>query len=430
MFEKFVLKNFRTHTDTSVELGVITLFIGANSAGKSNLLAGIRHFSKLVARGRPQPEITVIEKDKQMNIEKKELYKLHHGDFFPHRHRLAPIEAPMSFYCLWRHVQGEVEYEIQLYENPKLQENVGCRESIKINVKKSNKKREVKSGWDKQIDEVSLNSKLESILQNEEKEIAHQFFRDLASCYIYNFQSSFLKGKTRGESPSIDPQRLRIASQLGYEGGNLQEILNLVQEREPRTFNRFLAFLRRFESSFHGIGYHTKRNETIWLFDIGREPARLDEFSAEVVSDGLLRASAIALLSSMETPPALILIEEIENGISQKNLGRFLGWLRQAAGTENSTERGYATQFILTSHSPSVLREFSNYLDNVFYVRLERRGFKSVVRNLNSSLTAFVDMGVVKGEFEKRNDKQIVKISPDKLLEFWYSGGIGGDLES
>jgi predicted ATPase len=428
MFQKFILKNFRTHTETSIELGVITLFIGANSAGKSNLLAGIRHFSRLVARGRPEQEQTIIQKDKQKEREKTEFHKLYQGDFFPHRHRLAKDEAPMSFFCSWKSPLGEVEYEIQLYENSKLEQKVGCRESIIIQVKKSNKRKEMKSGWDNQTDEIILRSKLESVLQNDEIEIAHQFFRDLASCYIYNFQSSFLKGKIRNES--IDRQRLRIAGQLGYEGGNLQEILSFVQEREPRTFNRFLAFLRRFESSFHGIGYNPRKKETIWLFDLGREPARLDEFTADFVSDGLLRAAAIALLSSMDTPPALILIEEIENGISQKNLGRFIGWLRQASGTENSSpDRGYATQFILTSHSPSVLREFSDYLDNVFFLRLERRGYKSVVRNLNSSLTAFVDMGVVKGEFEMRNEKQIVKIPPDKLLELWYSGGIGGDLE-
>ncbi len=92
MFQKFILKNFRTHTETSIELGVITLFIGANSAGKSNLLAGIRHFSRLVARGRPEQEQIIIQKDKQKEREKTEFHKLYQGDFFPHRHRLAKDE--------------------------------------------------------------------------------------------------------------------------------------------------------------------------------------------------------------------------------------------------------------------------------------------------------------------------------------------------
>ena len=129
----------------------------------------------------------------------------------------------------------------------------------------------------------------------------------------------------------------------------------------------------------------------------------------------------------MRLPPALILVEEIENGISQRNLGRFVDWLRQAAGTRNSTDRGYNTQFIITSHSPSVLREFSDHLDDVYFVRLDKRGYKSVVRNLNSSLSAFVDLGTVEGEYEERDGKSIVRISPERLIDLWYSGAIGGE---
>jgi len=325
---------------------------------------------------------------------------------------------------------GEANYQIELYEHREFEHDVGCRESIQISTGEPRKTREVQAGYDKPTDELSLRTKLESAgLQDKEKRLTDRFFQDLAGCYAYHLQPSFLKGETKVESPTVDPDRLRIASQLGYEGGNLQRILSLVQkqEGERRTFNRFVAYLRRFEMSFHGVTYDTEQEKLLWLFDLGRVPARADEFPPAVVSDGLLRAAAIALLSSMGRPPALILVEEIENGISQKNVGHFLGWLRQAAGTKSSTDRGYATQLIVTSHSPSVLREFSDRLDDVYYVRLERRGYKSIVRDLNSSLSAFVDLGTVEGGYEERDGKRIVKISPERLIELWYSGAIGGE---
>lgn len=54
MFEKIRIKNFRTHVDTAINLNNLTLVIGANNSGKSNLLAGISHFSKLVSRAFPE----------------------------------------------------------------------------------------------------------------------------------------------------------------------------------------------------------------------------------------------------------------------------------------------------------------------------------------------------------------------------------------
>jgi AAA15 family ATPase/GTPase len=54
MFKKITLKNYRTHIDTTLELQEITLLMGGNNAGKSNLLTGIQDFSKLVSHVSPK----------------------------------------------------------------------------------------------------------------------------------------------------------------------------------------------------------------------------------------------------------------------------------------------------------------------------------------------------------------------------------------
>jgi len=48
MFQEFTIKNFRTHRDTTLELQGVTLLVGSNNSGKTNLLAALQHFSRLI----------------------------------------------------------------------------------------------------------------------------------------------------------------------------------------------------------------------------------------------------------------------------------------------------------------------------------------------------------------------------------------------
>ena len=58
MFKQVTLENFRTHKSTTIELYPVTLLIGNNNSGKTNLLAGIQHFCNLVRRGNPDEQIS------------------------------------------------------------------------------------------------------------------------------------------------------------------------------------------------------------------------------------------------------------------------------------------------------------------------------------------------------------------------------------
>ena len=125
MFEKISLTNYRTHKFTEIELYPITLLIGNNNSGKSNFLAGIRHFSQLVARANYPSSEDVQEEDATQKADfvsaKKQLWA---ADLFPHRYRLASDEEPMAFCCTWKHKRGEVEYQIGLYEERKFNEHL------------------------------------------------------------------------------------------------------------------------------------------------------------------------------------------------------------------------------------------------------------------------------------------------------------------
>ena len=415
MFKRITLKNFRTHTDSVLDLSDVTLLIGSNNAGKSNLFSGINHFSKIVARGRPGLPTT-------------DLSVLVDNDLFPHRHRLTPRDAPMSFSCEWMHKLGRVEYEIELYEATG--NRVGCRETITLFGADNKPLLDHKVGHCKLVHELRMQKELAESkkLDDVTSRLVGRFFPDLGTCFLYHLQSSFLQGKVAYAQHQVDPTDISIAPQLGFEGGNLFNLLAALKVGEQRTYRNVVNALQRFEGSFRDVGVHAKRQEPVVYFDLGGDPPRIDDFPTDVVSDGILRALAIAVLTSMQRPPALILIEEIEDGISQRNLGRFLGWLRQAVGLPDSSDRGYATQFVLTSHSPSVLREFASHLGDVHHVFLSKRGHKSVVRNLGQALMTYIDLGTLSGDYVERDGK-VVSLEPHILVEAWYKGTLGGESD-
>lgn len=181
--------------------------------------------------------------------------------------------------------------------------------------------------------------------------------------------------------------------------------------------------MRRFDHNFHGVRYNDKISKLAWIFDLGQN-TKLQEFLPDAVSDGFMKAAAISLLASLYRTPSLILLEEIENGVNPGNIQELMRWIWQMT---SPTSEGFTSQFIITSHSPSVLREFHNHLDHVYTMRLEKRNRKSDVRNLNTSLETLVGIGTVEGEIieDETTGKKIVEIPKYRLAELWYEGTIG-----
>jgi predicted ATPase len=272
-------------------------------------------------------------------------------------------------------------------------------------------------------------------LQTAEKKLCKDFFGDFANTYTYHFQPAFLKGLVQDDqSHDIDylydeigkSEPIKIPSELGNTGRGLQAVIKYIKEakgKDERIFPRFTALMRRFENNFQGVRYNDNISKLVWLFDLGRKGI-VEEFSPDSVSDGFMKAAAISLLASLHRPPTLILLEEIENGVNPGNIQELMRWIWQMT---SPTSEGFTSQFIITSHSPSVLREFHNHLDHVYTVRLEKRNRTSDVRNLNTSLETLVGIGTVEGDIvdDETTGKKIVEIPKYQLAELWYSGTIG-----
>ena len=416
MFRQITLKNYRTHRETSLALHPLTLLVGNNNSGKSNILQGIRHLSHLVWRSDPHRD-------------RPDLAKIRAGaDYFYHRYRLAKDDEPMAWSVIWQENNLTVSYELELFQTEPSKAFVRCRERVRVQSSNADPL-ELSSGFNEEANQLTLRTHIEhnNELSQELRKICREFFRKLGTAFVYHFQPSYLNNSNDSDSrirPYGRDERVAIPSALGYEGGNFQRLIFYAKEREERVFSRFVALVRRFNEEFHGVRLNL-RGFPIWEFDLGstRTDRLLEEFAPDLLSDGFLKAAVIALIVSLERSPSIIMVEEIENGINPGNIREIMNWLWQAASTQRPQGM---TQFILTSHSPSVLREFYRHLENVYTLRLDKSTHQSDVRNLNRSLETLVGIGSIEGSVTKdEQGNRRVEIPPYQLTELWYSGTIG-----
>ena len=334
----------------------------------------------------------------------------------------------MAWSVKWKGRGYNVCYELGLLLTGRSRDFIRCRERITLQ-KGNDAPIDFPSGFERESNRLELRTRIDDgdRLSNEARRVCREFFSKLGGAFAYQLQPSFLNKGSEGGStiaPYGKNERVRIPSAIGFEGGNFQRLLFYVREREERVFSRFVALVRRFSGDFHSVRL-SDRGFPIWEFDLGsqRTDRPVEEFAPELLSDGFLKAAAIALIVSAELPPSIVMLEEIENGINPGNISEIMHWLWQAASTQPADGK---SQFILTSHSPSVLRQFSSNLQNVYSLRLDRKSYQSDVRNLNTSLEAMVGIGAIDGTVtDAANGEKIVEIPPYQLTDLWYSGTIG-----
>jgi AAA15 family ATPase/GTPase len=403
MFTKFRIQNFRTHVDTEVSLKDLTLIIGANNSGKTNLLEALSFFSEIVRRGAPDS--------------KNE--KVHRTDYSENKHILSNHE-PIVFTSEWLLGERKITYILTIPSNLLVTENLVYEFQGKKNVFNSDAEKHFRklSLWKEIENELRIAS--EEVFLDALFEISH-FFPRLSQISYYHFQPNILKRRVKIEY-ILEKNFLEEFKQnkethpaLGSEGSHFELFIRYIKQQENETYNKFIGFLRRFESSF--VGINIDEDNIYWSFDMGN--SNFPSFPSSKISDGLIKAAAVALLCAMESPPSIIMLEEIENGINQKNLAEFLQWL------VNTSDNGAKTQFIVTSHSPSVIREFADKIDCIYNVHLKKKkGYVSEVTNLNDALKPLVRFGAIKEEFVQEIDG-VIHLKPYALTELFYNGILG-----
>ncbi len=150
---------------------------------------------------------------------------------------------------------------------------------------------------------------------------------------------------------SLSPATLRSPSRgaterVGPRGDDLASFLFRLKKNRPKRFD---AFVKRVAHHYPRLVQIVPRSGQYgWKYlDITeRWNGEKATFNARQVSDGLLRLMAVASVPEWDTPPSIVLLDEVENGLHPRLIGGIAALLDEVSAT---------TQVAVTTHSPITL---------------------------------------------------------------------------
>lgn len=349
----FRLKNFKAIQDSEeVVFTPLTVFIGNNGSGKSSLIEGLETLQQITDDGL----------DKAMR-------RWHGFEYVrntttnSNEHSLFDLEMPskqnMSFQITGSAKTGlpttksyhsftgliEVEYIPNTQEisflSEYLTQNRNGEEARKVTRSQSNAITDLSGESRAFRDHISPN---ESILSAETSIHFWQFIR--------------LNPDLMGEP--VQRNRVPGERRLETDGSNIADFILDMSIEHPGILNEIVELMQAV------LPYATDI-QLVTLSDVGlRVYMQLIENGQKIpgwlFSTGTLRVLALLALLRHPTPPPLIVIEEIENGLDPRTIHMLVEEMRYA------TENGL-TQIVITTHSPYLLDLL--LLDHIILVERE-----------------------------------------------------------
>jgi predicted ATPase len=189
------------------------------------------------------------------------------------------------------------------------------------------------------------------------------FREELASWQFYYFEPR----QMREESP------VKEVEVLTPSGGDLAAFYYTLQRRDPLQFDNLQRVLRALVPSVEGFSTE--------LTDEGKVRLKIREggvdFSARLISEGTLRLLGLIAILSPSNPAAVIGLEEPENGVHPRRLKIIADLLREASRRR---------QVLINTHSPLL----PDYLgDEALLVRCVRRDGSSSFKELTEAVGLF-----------------------------------------
>lgn len=173
---------------------------------------------------------------------------------------------------------------------------------------------------------------------------------------------------------SFDPNwsELRLASPPGLpkdrvtaKGDNLPWLAKHLKETNPEQYEAWKEHVRIALPQLTDIEALEREGDHHAYFRVTYNGKH--QVASSGLSDGTLRIMAHTLLSYLDTPPHLLVVEEPENGIHPRAIETILECLSSI----------YHSQVFISSHSPVVVA--NSKLEHILATRLERNGAVSVV---------------------------------------------------
>ena len=174
----------------------------------------------------------------------------------------------------------------------------------------------------------------------------------------------------------LEPEAMRrdspllVVERLPHDGSNLAAFYNTMERNYPLAFEAMNRALRGVLPKIERVGVSITDTGRLRLHVIERDV----RFEASVLSEGTLRILALIGITNSPAPASVVGYEEPENGVHSARLS----WI---ATLFESASLGGSTQFILNTHSSQFPDMFSR--DNSLVLRCHKDG----------SVTGFEEIG-------------------------------------
>jgi predicted ATPase len=362
MLTEFTLANFKSYRNSRLPLGSLTLLIGANAAGKSNALEGLRFLSWL-AQGQKLSSIQygVNSGDRAMRGRVKDLCYREESTFSLgcrlDSTALNQLDLKISV------LNGEMKIADEnisgldgslLYETVpfgkifKVMQPDGItvrygdlpgQSPIEYNQECSNQR-----AIFVQVDIQSHNSNLpaeedENKVQQRVTETVQEYQRVLQNVLFFDPAPA----QMRDYSQKSDYQRLL------ENGSNLSSVLFHLWDNQPDQQQEILNFIQSLpEQAIDGLDFLVGPRDEV-MVRLSETFGNTQRFcEAALLSDGTLRVLAIAAAMFSAAAGSLIVIEEIDNGIHPSRAKHLLSSIRDIAERRN-------LRVLISTHNPALM---------------------------------------------------------------------------
>ena len=199
-----------------------------------------------------------------------------------------------------------------------------------------------------------------------------EIYKFFSYIYIYQFNDTSDTSRIRDRIYVDDAKTLR------HDAGNLAAFLKMLKEHEAYTkyYERILRHIRRIMPQFGDFDLQPVPGNQDYVRLNWKDSSGSDYlFDPHQISDGSLRFMALAalLLQPPELLPRFIVLDEPELGLHPAAIAEFAAMVNMAAQN---------TQVLLATQSPRLVDEFSP--DNVVIVERDENLHGSVFKKLDS----------------------------------------------
>jgi predicted ATPase len=353
MLERFAIKNFKSFRSAELRLHPLTVLLGANASGKTNLLEALQLLSWM-ASGRQLSQILSAIRDDELGL-RGTLPQLTHegnGDDIEFGCTIAGIQLWLDLAVSEQH-GARISYEQVSDLDPTdlpLYKAEASGEGYVLDIRYNNFARGSRKP---RIEGNALQPAFTQLLSGARFGATHKKSQRVipnASQIIADTLQRILlldpaPRRMRGYSHKLD-QHLRS------DGANLSAVLHLLCTSGHG--DEVLAFAHALpEQDITAVSFiETERGEVMVELEesfAGRKVTR----EAALLSDGTLRALAIAAALLSVGQGSTVIIEEVDNGIHPPRVGQILKLMRETAEQR-------ALNVLVTTHNPALLDAIPN----------------------------------------------------------------------